>query len=344
MKMKSLRNIKIKTKLIMLAIVSILGLVVLGQESVVTASRLNQRAQQLYDTWLSAVITAEGLNTAVSDYRIKEGYHVITTKPEMMQEMQQELQELQVEIDSQFEQYKSYQTAAEDQQLVARAQEVWEAYLVQSEALLDVSRRNNREEALELLLGDSLDLFNETSELFRQSVVIAKHGVDQMRRETQQTYNNMVYTKTAVIGGVSLIVLILILYLIQAIEKPVEALQDAARRATNGDLEIYLEVQAEDEIGVLTDAVNQLMKRLRDIIRDERRIFREIGSENYEVQSECERAYRGDFAPVLYALTSLESRLRDMKDKHREEMEKAQQEIRELKHQIEELKQQKETE
>ena len=101
----------------------------------------------------------------------------------------------------------------------------------------------------------------------------------------------------------------MVIYIITAIDKPVKALVEGTRRVANGDLEVYLPYRSEDEIGILTHSVNQLIKRLKYIIDDEKYLLREIGSGNFEVKSTCEHAYRGDFAPILYSITSLMSRL-----------------------------------
>ena len=84
---------------------------------------------------------------------------------------------------------------------------------------------------------------------------------------------------------------------------------------------MYLPYDSEDEIGILTDSVNQLIERLKNIIDDEKYLFREIGSENFEVKSTCEQAYRGDFAPILYSIASLMSRL-DIAKQKKEELKK----------------------
>ena len=60
---------------------------------------------------------------------------------------------------------------------------------------------------------------------------------------------------------------------------------------------------------MLTDSMNALIERLNDIIKDEKHLLHEIGNENYHAESDCQQAYRGDFAPILYSITSLQSRL-----------------------------------
>ena len=64
---------------------------------------------------------------------------------------------------------------------------------------------------------------------------------------------------------------------------------------------------------MLTESVNTLVHRLRAIIGDQKRVLRELGCENFDVKSECENAYSGDFAPILYSLEGLRSRLIHLK-------------------------------
>ena len=65
MKVKSIRNIRIKTKLLFLGGVSILGLVFIGAESIITARQINQASTEISQSWVPAIIIAEELNTCL---------------------------------------------------------------------------------------------------------------------------------------------------------------------------------------------------------------------------------------------------------------------------------------
>lgn len=169
-------------------------------------------------------------------------------------------------------------------------------------------------------MGEAQQRFDETSSLFLEAVDYNKDTAMQARDDAGRLYDRLSRVKLVVIGAVSLIVISLILSLIRSIKEPSEKLADAAWRAGNGNLDTFLEYESEDEIGALTRAMNEMLARLRDIIRDETRMFQEIGSRNYEVKSECEQAYRGDFAPVLYAFASLQSQLKVQESQHQEEL------------------------
>lgn len=335
MKLKSIRNTKIRTKLILLGAVSILGMFVLGSESVSTAWQIDQVGEEISSTWINAVIIAEELNTATSDYRIQESRHAIATAPSMMAEVEAEMDLLAKEIADKFKAYRALDTMEADQKIIREAEVVWNEYLETSKELIETSKGNSRQKALNLMMGRSEELFNKASGMFLEAVECTKLETIEARQEADRLYKRMSHIKLLVIAADAVIVLWLILYLIKSIEKPAEALADAARRATNGNLEVELDYQSEDEIGALTEAMNLLLRRLRSIINDEKKMFREIGNENFDVRSECEQSYRGDFAPILYSFTSLQSRLKETRRQHEEEVAQLKVRIHELEKQVE---------
>lgn len=315
-----MKNMKISMKLALLALVSVLGLFILGGESVSTANQINQVSKELNDVWINAVIVAEELNTSTSDYRIKESRHAVTTDPELMEKLEAELSFLEQEINAKFERYRELPTNETDQKIIEQAEALWKEYLKCSGNLIHTSRGNDREKVTELLMGESQELFHEASGLFLDAVNVNKETVAVEQQRADQLYQRLLQVKLVVIAAVALIIIGLSFYLIRTIGRSTAELTEIARRATSGNLDIQLEYQAKDEIGELTEAMNLLIKRLKDIIHDEIWMFQEIGNENFDVKSRCEQAYRGDFAPILYAFASLQSRLKIMGQQNEEKI------------------------
>lgn len=342
MKIKSIRDIRIRTKLMMLGAVSILGLFVMGSESVSTAHQIDQAGVRLNDVWMNAVIVAEELNTATSDYRIVEGRHAITTDAKLMETLEGELAEIEADIEEKFRAYRQLPTQEEDQEIIEEAYEAWQDYLICSGTLIEVSHDNDREQASRLMMGESQTLFDKASGLFLKSVEHTKQSAQEARAEASRLYERLNRLKLLLIAAVSSVVITLVVSLIRAIKEPSEKLTDAAWRAGNGNLDSFLEYRSEDELGTLTTAMNQLLGRLRDIIRDQTRMFQEIGDRNFDAKSGCEQAYRGDFAPLLYGFSSLESRLKAYTAEHERELQKLKkqhrEEVKKLEAQIEQLK------
>lgn len=333
-----MRNMKIRTKLMLLGMISVLGLFILGGESITTINQINQVSKEFNEVWINAVVIAEELNTTTSDYRIQESRHAITIDSGLMEELEDTLFRLEQEIERKFDIYKKLPTNAEDQQIIEQAEEVWGRYLKCSQNLIRTSRGNDREKATEMMMGESQVLFNEASELFLKAVELTKRTAESEQYQAELLYDRLSQIKIFVIAVVSLIVVGLSIYLIRSIGKPMAELTETARRATSGNLDMHFDYEAKDEIGVLTEAMNLLIKRLKDIIQDEIWMFQEIGNENFDVKSRCEQAYRGDFAPILYAFASLQSRLKGMDRQQDEQILRLKEENRRQKEEIETLK------
>lgn len=307
--MKYFRNIKLKSKLLLLGFVSIFGLVAIGLASIITSRQINQASTDISQSWLPSVIIAEELNTAISDYRIKEYNHVVSEDADIMQNLEGELKELQQKIEDGFSQYEHYITSDQDMNLMKQAKECWDQYLKCSGEILAISRRNETDEARRLIISESEKLFEQSNQLFLEVVEFNKQGAENASIHGDRLYVRLTGTKVISICLIGAVIAALVLGIIRAIEKPVESILEGTRRVSNGDLSVSLEYQSDDEIGVLTDSVNALIVRLKKIIDDEKFMLREIGCENYEVKSSCETAYRGDFAPILYSIESLKNRL-----------------------------------
>nr|WP_288827978.1 MCP four helix bundle domain-containing protein [uncultured Clostridium sp.] len=309
MKVTSIRNIKIKTKLLLLGAISILGLLFIGTESVITASKINEASTVISQSWVPAIIIAEELNTRTADYRIKEYNHVVTTSGADKTRLEQEMEAIRSEIDQSFSRYELYIADESDRQLMAQAKDNWNNYLECSDRLLSVSRENDSEEAFHIIMGESRQLFDEASNGFLKVVDYNRKGSEAASIEGDHLYMRLAKMKVISVGVVGFLISLLVIYIIMAIDKPVKDLVEGTRRVADGDLDVYLTYRSRDEIGILTNSVNQLIDRLKHIIDDEKFLFQEIGSEHFDVKSTCEKAYRGDFAPILYSLTSLMSRL-----------------------------------
>ncbi|WP_242974495.1 MCP four helix bundle domain-containing protein [Lacrimispora amygdalina] len=320
--MKSIRNIKIKTKLLLLGGISILGLLFIGTESVITASKINQASTLISQSWVPAIIIAEELNTKTSDYRLKEYNHVITTNWENKSQLEKEMADIRTDMEQSFTRYQNYTADEEDRKLMAQAKENWKEYIECSDSLLLTSRDNDSSDAFKIITGESSKLYNRARSGFLEVVDYNRKGSEAASIEADHLYGRLARMKVISVGVVGFLISLLVIYIIIAIDKPVKDLVEGTRRMADGNLDVYLTYRSMDEIGILTNSVNELIDRLKSIIDDEKYLFQEIGSENFEVKSTCEKAYRGDFAPILYSITSLMNRLSAAK-KRKEEPQKS---------------------
>ncbi len=336
---RGIRNIKIRKKLFLLGIISIVGMIILGSESIITAQRINQVGRTLTDTWLNAVILSEELTTDIANYRIQEMQYSIADNEVEKSAVESRLTEIREEMDDKFTSYKKLQTSNRSRELISQAEQVWNEYLGASDSYLSKSNQgsNNSYQILSIAKGESQQLFIEVGDLLNQNVTLTKGESMAARNQADHIYQNLINQKLVVIVLCSIMVVVLVIAITQSIENPANELSNAAHRATNGNLDFQLTYKSKDEIGNLTEAMNVLLKRVRRIVEDQKYILHEICKGNYRVKSTCEKSYRGDFAPLLYSVTCLQSLLRENEKKHEEEISRLKEEIEELESKIEGL-------
>jgi signal transduction histidine kinase len=79
-------------------------------------------------------------------------------------------------------------------------------------------------------------------------------------------------------------ILILILYLVTRILRPISVLTQATREIKKGNLSYHVDKKSNDELGELTDSFNSMINSIRSYIEEQRRLSEELRTANEEIQ------------------------------------------------------------
>lgn len=79
-------------------------------------------------------------------------------------------------------------------------------------------------------------------------------------------------------------ILVLILYLVSRILKPISELTQGTREIRKGKLSYHVEHKSDDELGELTDSFNSMINSIRSYIEEQRRLTDELKTANEEIQ------------------------------------------------------------
>ena len=96
----------------------------------------------------------------------------------------------------------------------------------------------------------------------------------------------------------------------RSISKPLEELSKSAVRFSRGSLDISVEYESKNEIGVLAGSLNHTFAALRNVVSDISRTLLEIAKGN--VSLEKVREYEGDYKPISDALNTILDYLNDI--------------------------------
>lgn len=97
--------------------------------------------------------------------------------------------------------------------------------------------------------------------------------------------------------------------LMRAVVTPVRQMQEAMEDMEKGNLQVHVAYESRDELGILADSMRATLGFLRDVIRDEDLLLTEMSSGNFNVSSEIDEKYVGDYQSLLVSMMKLRDNL-----------------------------------
>ncbi|MBD9356498.1 methyl-accepting chemotaxis protein [Methylomonas albis] len=282
------KNMKIAIKLAigfgsLLLLMTILGIAALSQMSTV-----NDQSTEIASNWLPSVRTVEEMNTNTSDYRIGELNHIISEKPEEMAAAEKMMSDTLATYRKNEAAYLKLISSPEEQEIYDEFKRKFDAYMVAHDKMLPLSRAMKTNEAMAIMNGESLTLYNEFSEQLLKLVQLNIKGGEKASAEGDVIYlqaKNIV-TGLIVFGFVLgvLVALIITRGLVKQLGGEPGSVADVANKIANGDLSSQIALRVGD-----TGSVFSAMKAMQDSL---------IGIVG-EIKSLVAAANKGDFSTKL---------------------------------------------
>ena len=133
--------------------------------------------------------------------------------------------------------------------------------------------------------------------------------------EAQTMSDSLRSTNISIIALVALLVIAIILALFISIQvtasivRPIKEVEAAAQNLSVGHIKNDLTYDGKDEVGILVNSFRDTFKALDAMISDLNRLMREMAKGNFNVRTEAEQYYVGDFAPLLSSIREMNSNL-----------------------------------
>lgn len=286
--MNFFRQLKIATKLglgffSILALMTVLGLMALSQ-----MSKVNDQSTDIAKNWMPSINFINQMNTATSDYRIAELQHVLASKPEQMAKFEQDMQSTLAIINKNRDSYAALIVMEEETRLLQQFDQLFKRYQTIHEEIVGLSRQMKTEEAMHLLNGESLSLFNEYSATLIKLVDLNVSGGDKASDLGDQIYASAQSLITSIIGvaivlGILIAVVIVRGLLRQIGGEPAYA-ADVVNRVAAGDLTLQVQLKTGDKSSMLF-AISEMVNKLAQIVGEVRSAADNLSSASEEVSS-----------------------------------------------------------
>ena len=159
-------------------------------------------------------------------------------------------------------------------------------------------------------------LLNDYNPLTEQAVEKLQQFSDQVLKEIQEDYTSAMNTRTllyivaiVIIIAALIITLIMAKYLINAVVIPVRQIQKAMEEMERGSLDVEIEYESEDELGVLVKDLRIVVNFLKGVVEDEDHMLNEFSRGNFNVNSSMEKEYRGAYVSIYESMIRLRDNL-----------------------------------
>lgn len=186
-----------------------------------------------------------------------------------------------------------------NKELLAKLENVTSTLETVGTEIMELAKKNNNEEALEIFNGKFNDIMNEVLTAsgavaeFTENTAISDYNAALMVR-------NVALVTVIVLSVLSILIAIyLTRALTHAINDPLIELEQASDKLSKGDLDFEITYESEDELGTLANGFRETCDTLKIIITDMGQLLHELSVKNLDVRTRYTDKYVGAFGPLL---------------------------------------------
>jgi len=289
---KSSINYGVRIKLLLGFLVVLLLTALVGIVGYYGVYKINQEAEDLGDHWLKATTSlAKVIEDTEDTRRYLLGGFLMRSDAQAFQGYKTQFAIIKVKWEQDFTEYNKYVTTPEG---IAKSEEMrksFDTFIEDADQVWMLTQVGKDVEARPILTQKSKESFDQLlKDMEEQMVSMAAGGAAATHHaETTKTYVDkllMIFVVLAVFVGAVLSYL-----LAQHISKPLVAVTKVAQSVAEGDLSMEIqEVKNKDEIGVLSQAVREMVHSLRAVIGEVLTQSESVAATSEELSAASEEA------------------------------------------------------
>ncbi|WP_411392441.1 methyl-accepting chemotaxis protein [Pseudomonas sp. MPB23] len=283
--MKWFYDLKISTKLISSFLVVLALTAAMGGFAIVQLGAVNQAAQDIRGNWMPSLRAAAAMRFFAANYRLKENRHVGTDVAEKKALAEREAADAREQFETRMGTYEQLLSNDEDRQLLASVKSAWASYLASSKQLLDLSRRNQEDQARSLLTGESKEHFDQVADRLQKMVELNDAGATLAGDKGSALYESARLSIIVALIAALLIGLGLAVFIAGIISRPLRQAASAAEQLAEGNLNAHIEPGAKDETGMVLNAMRNMVGKLAHIIGEVRNAADNLASASEQVSA-----------------------------------------------------------
>ncbi len=305
-----IRNLKISFKLYILVGVALIGMLIIGGMSFFLMNRMNDKTSDITASWLPSVDVAREMDTTISNVRLNELAYLTAGSEEMAEMSLTYVQKEGEDMDALLEKYGSL-LDSEEQELYNNLKNLWTQYSQDNDKIMELAGQGKIKEARALLDGECVEIYGAMQSAIEDIITYNSEGSDAVTAESRKLYSLSLIAMAVIMIVIIIIGVIFSYIIIRGIKFPIFEIENAAVKMAQGNLDVDISYTSKDELGVLSNQMRELIRKLRAIIDDENAFLGKMASGDFDVDSVCEHEYVGGFHPLLISFRGIAEKLND---------------------------------
>jgi len=243
---------------------------ILGGVGIFNLNQLNAQTTEIATNWMPSIDAVNRMNTATSDFRVKEVTHVNSNDPAVMAKAEVDMAASLKYFNEQRAAYVKMISSPEERAIYDRFSEKFERYLKAHEQIIALSRALKDKEA-NVALTASEDVYNSSSDDLLKLVELNSEGGRQARISADATYARARMISIAIMALALTIGTAAALLVVRSVMKQLGGEPDYARdiitQISEGDLTVRV-VTKEGDTDSLLAAARDMVGKMAQVMGD----------------------------------------------------------------------------
>lgn len=255
---------KIKHKLIISFSVIIIAIALLSGISVYSLNKVNQTSTIIAEEVIPKLECINNINYSLARFRSHEYQHMLLTETSDMDELEGRMDTLKNDIQDGIKQYTTY----EQNDKIDLLMKDWKSYLTEHDKIITLSRGNDKSGSLNEIKGESKRAFDEIASIIQEFKTNDEKEASQISADGDAMYASTSKFMISVVIIIIVVSVVMAGWIILSFTRPISLMQRKLQDlvAQGGDLTKTIDIKSKDEVGSLSDAVNQFIQNVREII------------------------------------------------------------------------------
>jgi methyl-accepting chemotaxis protein len=224
--------------------------------STYTTHLINSRSNEISDVWLGGVNVLGRINSDLSDFRIGQSNHILTNDADEQRKFESALDETHKKFDKDSTDYEGTIVTAEDRELFNKFKTAAAAYLATTEKVLALSKKNQNDQAVAMMGGESSLAYKAADTLMDDLISLNLNGSKAATNAAESLYSSSLLSMVVCVAVVLATLGWAILIVNRSITSPISSITETMSRLAGGEKTIAIPfVERTDEIGSMADAV-----------------------------------------------------------------------------------------